>query len=164
MSNPIEEKKTPEALLPMEQDIISNIIDATRHSNDDIVTIEIVRNGKVAFTFHIQPLSEVEYQKARKKHTQYKRSKSYGGMKLPEETDTTAYRSELIIMATVPEDKKIWSDKRIMDAFGLVSQLEVVDKVLRAGEKDRVVDKIGEISGYSEDEDGEDEAVETLKN
>lgn len=166
MSNPIDEKKTPEALLSMEPDIISNILAATKITDDEIAIIEIVRGGKVAFSFRIHPLSETEYQRARKKHTNYKKVKSYGGMKLPEETDTTAYRSELIILATVAEDKKIWSDKRLMDAFGVVSQLDVVDKVLRAGEKDRVVDKINEISGFSDEDDDSDgdEAVETLKN
>ncbi len=75
-------------------------------------------------------------------------------MKLPEETNSTRYRSQLIYMATVDEDReKLWDNKQIWEAlrkrgFQIMNGLDVIEYSLKAGEKDRVLEVIDEISGY----------------
>ena len=159
------EKKTPETMLVMENDILKNII-AAANTVDDISTIEVARDGKVMFTFRIHPLSESEFQRCRERNTKYKVSKQYGGMKLPEKTNTVGYRSALILAATIDEDRKnIWNNPQVLKGIGVVSAEEAIDKILRAGEKDKIVEKIELISGYTDDEDDDDSsAEETLKN
>ncbi len=57
-------------------------------------------------------------------------------------------------MATVDEDReKLWDNKQIWEAlrkrgFQIMNGLDVIEYSLKAGEKDRVLEVIDEISGY----------------
>ena len=69
------------------------------------------------------------------------------------------FRSWLIYTATVDEDRaKLWDNKQAQQAFNVLQGVDVIDCVLLSGEKDRIIDRINEISGY------DDEADETAKN
>ena len=146
-----EEEKTQ--IRMNEEDIIQGLIDSAGYGEDEVKKVEIVRNGKVAFYFHIRPLSSEEYDKCRKKHTKFVRNKNMG-IKMPEETDQVKYTSAVILAATTEEDRqKLWKNKRVWDAlenkgYQVVTPLDVIDFTLRAGEKDRVMDEIDKISGY----------------
>ena len=134
-----------------ENDILGGLLAAANFKNDEdeIVPIEIVRNGTVLLKFHIRPLSEDEYVKCREKHTKYVRNKQVG-IKVPEDTDTAAYRSDLIYQATTDEDReKIWNNKEAWQKLDVVTGYELIGKVLKPGEKDAVLNKLDEISGYS---------------
>ena len=50
------------------------------------------------------------------------------------------------------------SNKQAQQAFNVLQGVDLIDCVLLSGEKDRIIDRINEISGYS------DEADETAKN
>ncbi len=75
-------------------------------------------------------------------------------MKMPEETDTVRYRAALIYRATVEKDRKIlWDNKDIWKSLSdkgheVVTGLDVIDYVLLAGEKDRIIETIDSISGF----------------
>ena len=75
-------------------------------------------------------------------------------MKLPENTDSTKYRSEIIYQATVKEDReKLWNNKTIWEALRdrdvqIMGPLDVIEYSLLAGEKDRVLDAIDSLSGF----------------
>ena len=143
-----------------EEDMIQGLIDAAGFSasEEERKNIEISRKtadgeSKVFFRFTIAPLREEQYEQAKKKHTKYVKNKQFG-MKLPEETNSTRYRSQLIYMATVDEDReKLWDNKQIWEAlrkrgFQIMNGLDVIEYSLKAGEKDRVLEVIDEISGY----------------
>ncbi len=142
-----------------EDDLIAGLIAASNFEEDDSEqkTVEIARkiNGesKVMFKFNIRPLREDQYDKARKKHTKYVRNKTYG-MKTPQEVDSVRYRANLIYMATIDDDRaKLWDNKKVQEALlkkGLpvANGLDVIEYSLKAGEKDRIVDLIDQISGY----------------
>ena len=136
-----------------EEDIIQGLIDSAGYGEDEVKKLEIVRNGKVKFYFHIRPLANEEYDACRKKHTKYVRNKSMG-VKMPEETDQVKYTSAVIFAATTDEDKdKLWKNKQVWEAlskkgYQVVTPLDVIDYTLRAGEKDRVIDEIDKLSGY----------------
>lgn len=153
-----EEKKN--YIRANEEDMIQGLIDAAGFSanEDERKLIEIARKtgsgeSKVFFKFTIAPLREEQYEQAKKKHTKYVKNKQFG-MKLPEETNSTRYRSQLIYMATVDEDReKLWDNKQIWEAlrnrgFQIMNALDVIEYSLKAGEKDRILEIIDEISGY----------------
>jgi len=149
----LTEEEAKAQLRTYEGDILKGLLAAAdfRDDEDNVVPIEIARNGVVLFTFRIRPLSEEEYNLCKEKNTKYVRNKQLG-IKFPEDTNATRYRSSLIYEATIAEDRtKIWDNKEAWRApkINVTNGIDMIDKVLRAGEKDAVLNKIDEISGYS---------------
>ena len=157
----LTEEQVQNNMLAHEEDFIQGLIDAADFaiSDDEQRTIEIARpvsgsvEKKVFFKFTIHALHEGDYEAAKKKHTKYVKNKQFG-MKLPDEVNSTRYRAQLIYMATVDEDRaKLWDNKTVWDALkkkGLVilNALDVIENTLKAGEKDKVIEILDEISGY----------------
>lgn len=92
-------------------------------------------------------------------------------MKMPEDTDGSRYRASIIYQATIPEDrKKLWDNKDAWEALRnsgkqIVRGLDVIENCLMAGEKDRVIDVIDRMSGYSDNiEEVENNLEDTIKN
>lgn len=147
------EEETQNQLLMNEKDIIQGLIEAADFKTDDVTRIDIVRNKKTCFSFHVRPLTEFEYDKCKKKHTKYVRNKQLG-VRMPEETNSVKYRAEIIYLATIDSDRKtLWDNKNVWDAlrskdFQIMNGLDVIEYTLRAGEKDKVIEKIDLISGY----------------
>lgn len=147
------EEQTDAQLRMSEGDILQGLMDAAADLKTDTKLIQIARNGRTYFEFHIRPLAESEYEKCRTKHTKYVRNKQLG-IKMPEDTDNVKYRSELIYAATTAEDKKkTWDNHKLWDSLSdrgidILTGLDVIDTVLRSGEKDRIVDEIDKLSGY----------------
>ena len=134
-----------------ENDILGGLLAAAgyKENEEEIHPVEIAREGTVYFRFHIRPLSEDEYHKCKDKYTKYKRNKQLS-IRFPEDTDTVRYRSALIYEATVPEDRaKLWDNKDAWKSLDVLSGVELIGRVLKAGEKDAVLDLIDSISGYS---------------
>lgn len=143
-----------------EEDMIQGLIQAAgfASSEDEQRVIEIARKtpsgeSKVFFKFSISPLREEQYEQAKKKHTRYVKNKNFG-MKLPEETNSTRYRAQLIYMATVAEDReKLWDNRQVWEAMRnkglqIMNGLDVIEYSLKAGEKDKILEILDEISGY----------------
>lgn len=152
-----EQNETPEkeAYLMNENELLKGLLEAAqgKSSEENFVQIEVVRkvagNEKVCFSFRIRPLSEEEYTKCREDATKYVRNKQFGGIKLPEDTNTVRFRSALIYTATVEEDrKKLWDNKEAQKALKVINGVDLIDQVLFAGEKDKILEKIDSISGY----------------
>lgn len=152
-NTPIEEVEMDEeinknTICAYENDILGGLLAAADYKND-AVPIEIVRNGVVLIRFSIRPLSEEEYHKCRERHTKYVRNKQLG-VKIPDHTNTPQFRNELIYQATIEEDRnKLWNNKDAWKKLDVINGVELVGRILKAGEKDAVCDKLDEISGYS---------------
>lgn len=126
--------------------------------------VEIARGGKTLFSFRIHALTEKQYDDCRRRNTTYRSSKQLGGLRVPHETNVTQYRSALIIEATVAADRQaLWNNEELLRALDVVDARDVVDAVLLSGEKERVVERINELSGYYQDDDAVD-AEEVIKN
>ncbi|WHH58312.1 hypothetical protein [Petroclostridium sp. X23] len=150
--NDVDTEITKEEILMSEQDLLQGLLAAAEDKEDtsNALPIEIARKGKVLFRFRIRPLGEDEYNKQREKATKYVRNKSMGGLKMPESTDAVRYRSYLIYTATIEEDrKKLWDNKEAWTQLKVINGPDLIDKVLLAGEKDAILEKLDEISGYS---------------
>jgi len=171
-------EETTNQLRVSEEDFLQGLIDAASYAEDENQTkvIEIIRPGKIKgekrlmFRFSVKPLSEREYNDCKKKHTKYVRNRSLG-VKMPEDTDSVKYRAEIIYRATVPEDRrKLWDNKEAWEALRdkgmqILSGLDMIEYCLIAGEKDRVIDVIDSISGYSDNlEEVTDGLENTIKN
>lgn len=147
----MDEETNSGLLRTYENDILGGLLAAANFTKeeDEIVPIEIIRNGALLIRFRIRPLSEDDYVRCKNRHTKYIRNKSLG-IKLPEETNTSMYRNALIYQATVEEDReKIWDNKQAWKQLDVLSGVELIGKVLKAGEKDAVCDKIDQISGFT---------------
>ena len=138
-----------------EGDFIKGLLAAADYKETEIKHIEIVRAGVLYFAFDIRALGESEITKCKNKWTKYVRNRQLG-IKMPEDTNTVKYRSALIYEATVQSDRdKLWDNKSVWDAlnakgFQIMNGLDVIEYVLKGGEKDRLVDEIEKISGYDD--------------
>lgn len=133
-----------------EDDILGGLIAAASYKEDDQETaaIQIVRNGKIVLEFHIRPMGEDEYMKCRKDNTTYRKNKQVG-TRVAESVDAARYRAQLIYTATVEEDRaKIWDNHKAWDRLACVNGIDLIDVVLKAGEKDMILEKLDELSGY----------------
>lgn len=162
---PLTEEEKQEVLREQAEDILQGIIAASNQIAEERKEVTIARNGISYFKLTLRPLSEEEAKKLRRQCTTYKKNKTYG-VRMPDETDMTKYRSLLIYTATVNKEEtwdnqKLW--KALESRYPIVTGWQTIDLVLLAGEKDRIVDELNLLSGYVEDE--EDEGLEeTVKN
>ncbi len=150
--NTTQDKLSHDDILMNEYDILQGLIDlgSTKNDEENYRTINIKRNGVLKLSFRIRPISEEENHTCYKHATKYAPSKP-GKPKTAIETDPARYRSFLIYTATVNEDRqKVWDNKKAIDALDLLSGVDMIDKVLLAGEKSRVIDVIDEISGFDD--------------
>ena len=147
---------TKEDILMNESDILRGLIEAGREKENENAyeKIQIRRGGVLKFEFRIRPLSEDETN-ACLDHASKFAPRRKGQPKRKIETDLAKFRSWLIYTATVDEDrKKTWDNKQAQEALDILHGVDMIDAVLLAGEKDAVISRIDEISGYGSD-DGE---------
>lgn len=153
-----------EELTAQSHSILEGIIAAARNMAEETQEIQVSRNGVKYFNLVIRPVSEKKSKDLRQKCTSYKKNRTYG-VKMPEDTDMTKFRSMLIYEATVNktetwDNKELW--KALESQYPVVTGWETIDQVLLAGEKERIVDAISALSGYR---DEDEEALEdTVKN
>lgn len=133
-----------------ENDILAGLLEAAGYktNNEEMVKIQIKRNGLIVLEFRIRPLSEEEYQACKRRHTNYKKNRQLG-TRVAESVDAAKYRSDLIYEATVQEDReKIWCNKEAWNRLSVLNPIDLIEVVLKAGEKDAILEKLDEISGY----------------
>lgn len=145
----MDDKLNRDELLMREEDILRGLLEAAEDTESS--PVEIARKGKVLFRFSIRPLSERDYTECRDKATKYVRNKQLG-IKLPEDTDTTRFRSLLIYRATDEADRaKLWDNQTAWERLDVLSGPDLIDRVLLAGEKAALVARIDQISGFGAD-------------
>lgn len=162
-ADPMEEitSSADEELKEYDGDILHALLTAANYqkSEDETYTIRVIRGKMVMFKFRIRPLSEEQYDRCREKNTRYVRNKRIG-VKVPETTNSVRYRSQLIYEATIPEDRaKVWDNKEMWNALNVASGIDAIDKILKSGEKDKILEQIDAISGFDNNE-----LEETTKN
>ncbi|MCL2487423.1 MAG: hypothetical protein FWE80_01930 [Oscillospiraceae bacterium] len=148
-----EDAISPEEILMNEGDLLAGLLSAGKGRDDEqnYRMIRIKRNGKLLFEFRVRPVTEEESQACLKNATKYSTNKP-GQPKVAIDRDNALFRSHLIYGATVNEDRaKVWDNKKAQDGLGVLRGVDMIDKVLLAGEKNRVFEAIESISGYDED-------------
>lgn len=154
------ETQTQEDILMDEAALLRGLIEAgtEKDSESAYKRVQVRRNGVLKFEFRIRPVSEEESLACHDNATKFAPRKR-GQPKREIETNAAQFRSWLIYTATVNEDRaKTWDNNQAQQAFNVLRGVDMIDAVLLSGEKDRIIDLINEISGYSEDTE------ETAKN
>jgi hypothetical protein len=124
---------------------------------------EVIRDGKKLFSFQVRGLDDSEFEKCRDQATKVAKDRRLGNLAVPREFNSAKFNSLVIYTATHPDDKKvIWDNKDLWKKANVVTGWQLVDKVLKRGEKEKCIELIESLSGYA-DEDAES-TEETLKN
>ncbi len=124
---------------------------------------EVVRDGKKLFSFRVRGLDDEEIEKCRDQATKVVKDRRLGSLAVPRDFNVAKFNSLMIYIATHPDDcKALWDNKTLWQKAGVVTGWQVIDKVLRRGEKDAVIELIEKLSGYGDE--GSETAEETLKN
>ena len=136
-----------------EQDIVNALLEAGSWRKDETRReIIIRRNDRDVFTFNIEPVDEDTFRKCRRQNTRNKGKRT-------EELDDARFLSQLIFTATVEEDKdRLWRNTAIQKKLNVQNAVDVVNYVLKPGEKTKIAEVIADISGY-EDEDTLDDLI-----
>ena len=125
-------------------------------------TFEVIRDGKKLFSFRVRGLDDEEIEKCRDQATKVVKDRRLGNLAVPRDFNAAKFNSLMIYTATHPDDRKaLWDNKTLWDKAGVLAGWQLVDKVLKRGEKEAVIELIEKLSGYGEE--GEN-LEETLKN
>lgn len=141
-------------VLDNETALLQGLMEASDFKNDEAFrkTIEIRRGERVLFTFTVRPLDEAEDLACASHATPTKVGRN--GLKTEGKTDVSKMRSWKIYTATIEEDKKrIWNNKDFHKQLGVINHIDMIDKVLRSGDKDAVIAVINQISGLMAEND-----------
>ena len=164
-----EEKK--EMLLGNE-DVILRDVSGVLEAMETIIEyklFEVIRDGKKLFSFRVRGLDDSEFEKCRDQATKVAKYRRLGNLAVPREFNSAKFNSLVIYTATHPDDKKaiwdnkdLWAEAELVTGCPVVTGWQLVDKALRRGEKEKCIELIESLSGYT-DEDAES-TEETLKN
>jgi len=154
-----------------EYDLVTGLLTALEYktSEKNIVRYEVREKGegdklgKLLFAVHLTPISYADIRAARKKSTIYMPNPN--GKKLPpieRERNDVVFNAYLIYLATVPEDRqKIWGNPAVMAKTMVKETFENIPLLLDAGNMDKMLKVIFEVSGLSDDD--EDMDLETFR-
>ncbi|MEG3071024.1 MAG: hypothetical protein HQP61_02160 [Peptococcaceae bacterium] len=149
-------------LLAVEESVLQDVggVFEAMDTMEEYELFKVVRGGKELFSFRVRGLDDQEGEKCRTEATKMVKSKRLGGVAIPTDLNAAKYNSMLIVAATHPEDRPhLWNNKELQEKAKVITGWQVVDKVLKAGEKERVIELIEKLSGYDEED-----LDETLKN
>lgn len=136
---------------------VEGMFAAAEDAEQKIYPIDVVRNGKTFFTFHVRPLSIAEFERLEKASRVFEKEK---GVRRAVDFKGEQYLAMIVFEATTPEDKKAyWNSAEAKQRFGTIGHQTVV-KVLKAGEIESIAEYIENISGR----ENELELGETVKN
>lgn len=122
---------------------------------------DVVRDGKKLFSFRVRGLDDEELEKCRDQATKVVKDRRFGSLVVPRDFNAAKFNSLMIYTATHPDDKKLlWDNKDLWQKANIVAGWQLVDKVLRRGEKEEVIALIEQLSGFDDGENTE----ETIKN
>ena len=152
-----ENIREPEAkdILMNEDAILSGLLDLanSKDNKEFYQKIDIRRGGVLKITFRVRPLSSDEIESCRRSATKYAPCKK-GEPKKEIDCSNSLFQSYLIYTATIGEDRaKIWDNTKAQEKLNVMFGVDMVDKVLLAGEKSRVIDIIMDNSGFGDEED-----------
>lgn len=164
----IEEVKPtglPEVIMS-EEDLIMGLLEAADYetAEETMQPVEIRRKGKLLFQFRVHPLSEKDMMRLRRQATPRINNPAGRGLpKIDGEMNVAEFRSRKIYAATVEEDKaKTWDNPKLkasLKAKGkdIIENWEIIDYVFMGGEKFAVSELIDDISGYNDEQIGQEE-------
>ena len=145
-------------------DLIQGLLHAAESKSEEEMkkTVAIKRNGTVSSYFKIRPLGEEELVDERQKAAVMMPNPA--NPKLPpveKEVRLDEFSAWKIYYATV-EPEKVWDAPEVIQGlkakgFSVLRGIDVINTVLRAGEKDKIDADIDKLSGFYDTEMTEEE-------
>ncbi len=158
-----EEKKD---YVVQNEDVILQDVAGVLEAMETIIeykVFEVIRDGKKLFSFRVRGLDDEEFEKCRDQATKTAKDRRLGSLAVPREFNSAKFNSLVVYTATHPEDKKaLWDNKELWEKAKVVTGWQLIDRILKRGEKEKCIELIEKLSGYT-DEDAES-TEETLKN
>lgn len=176
-TQPEPEIETPSAdeFLSVEEDLLDALTSAAEEVQEATQVIWIKRDNGKDFWFRVRAVGEEEDEELLKRNTVYQRDKRFANMPVMEDRKNWRYRSEKVVTATVAfcvpvsraedgtpnrfkDTDSLWESSELRkrlrrrDGQPLVDQVEVVDALLKPGEKDHVLEIIDKLSGIDLEE------------
>lgn len=113
-----------------------------------LINIRDVDTNEVTFSFTVKGIDDKIIERATNESTVYVDTE---GNKLPEgRVEQVGYRCRVIFEATIDEDKqRVWSNPRVLDDYGTLDPIDVINDALLPGEKIGVFSVIADLSGFS---------------
>lgn len=146
-----ENNLSPEEARVVEGDALAGLLAAVEDQQNETLRITIKRKGKTYFSFRVRPLDDEQYKRCQEQSTTYDKRNSLG-IRMPKDNDPALYRHLLIYAATVKEDQEqLWDNRELWNQLDCLSGIDVIERALKPGEKEAVVAKIDELSGYGAD-------------
>lgn len=138
-----------ETLENYEGDIVNALLESSNYLSDksEYRKLSIPRKGKIMFSFTVRPLNDDEWAKCRRQNLKNRGKRN-------ETLDNARFASQVIYTATIDEDRaKLWDNKAVWDKLNVVSGIDVINAVLKPGEKTAILEEINKICGYDDDLD-----------
>lgn len=124
---------------------------------------DVVREGKKLFSFRVRGLNDEEFEKCRDQATKVAKDRRLGNLAVPREFNSAKFNSLVIYTATHDDDRRaLWDNKDLWEKAKVVTGWQLVDRVLKRGEKEKAIELIEKLSGYSDEE--AETTEEVLKN
>ncbi|HXI17852.1 MAG TPA: hypothetical protein VNM48_15935 [Chloroflexota bacterium] len=151
---------TRESILENEPDLLNGLLLAAEARDEKTVTVEIERRDQVVFRFRVHGVAQSTRERCWEDATTYQRNRQFGGMKVREDTNSTLYNGLLIYEATTDEDRaRLWDNdaaqravlKEGKDLNRHRRAAALIEACLNAGEKEAVLAKIDELSGFGKE-------------
>lgn len=140
----------------LEQDIVSALLEASAWRKDSTTREVVIKRGeKNLFSFKVEPIDEEIWRKCRRQNLRNRGKRT-------EELDDARFLSQVIFEATCDEDKgRLWKNRDVWKNLNATNGIDVINLILKPGEKSKVVEVIASISGY---DDGEEDLETIIKN
>lgn len=136
---------SPEELGASEDDILRSL-DAA--AEVDTQVIAIVRQGRTVLRFKVQSCTQKVYDDCRNDSLIKEKASGYGNVRLNVDVDRTGFNSRLIYHATTDEDReRIWRNRTAWRKYNVLNGWDLIAKVLRNFEMERVCERIDVLSG-----------------
>ena len=159
------EKLTSSEILQSEHEILDGLLalGTERENEANYEQIRVERHGKVHLIFRVRPISDDEYHRCVKRAT-YTLPKKSRRDRETKEVNHSMLNSHVIYTATVDADRmKVWENRTAQEKLGVMQGVELIDKILLMGEKERILEVIERISGFG-DESATDDAEDLAGN
>lgn len=148
MLNKIFHKKISEETLEnYEGDIVNALLESSNYLSDksEYRKLSIPRKEKIMFLFTVRPLNDDELAKCRSQNLKNRGKRN-------ETLDNARFASQVIYTATIDEDRaKLWDNQAVWNKLNVVSGIDVINAVLKPGEKTAIIEEINKICGYDDD-------------
>lgn len=148
----VELEATARVATLSEDEALRALLEAGQDLQQSTVPIDVTRRRpgggeEVLFTFRVRGLSQEELRGCRRAAT--RRYWDRQTNRQIDDFDEARYQAEVIYAATADDDRRVlWDNRRAWERYNVVAGWQLIQRVLKPGVQDRVLDVVAELSGF----------------